>query len=192
MRRGVSARSGREEVMRVIICGAALGVVLLGTCAARAQDKIGPDTRFSPDGRPVRVVPIAPGGAPAPVPSAPPPDEPAPAQPAPAPIAKAPPAPAMSPERCSAAGMDYDAAKAVCRERPASAEPAALPEAPPAPAEPPAAWPAPSYSPPTWQPPRPTPAAPAGWPPPGYPAACPWPLPAGMVCTPDGARRARR
>jgi hypothetical protein len=37
--------------MRVIICGAALGAVLLGTCSARAQDKIGPDTRFSPDGR---------------------------------------------------------------------------------------------------------------------------------------------
>jgi hypothetical protein len=176
--------AGRGRLLLGI--GLALGVAT----AAVAQDKIGPDQRFSPDGRPVRVVPIAPGGTPAPVPASPPLEPPTPAAPQAPPIAKAPlPAPVMSAERCASAGMDFDAARAVCRERAPPMDPSAPLEAQEAPQEPRSAFPTPSYSPPAPRPPAPSPVAPSRWPPPGYPAACPWPLPKGWRCTPDGAVR---
>jgi hypothetical protein len=165
-----------------------VGLAVCVATAAVAQDKTGPD------GKPVRTIPITPGGKPAPVPASPPLDEPAAAKP----IAKAPsPPPVMSEERCADEEMDFDAAKGACRERAPSMDPSAPMEAEEEPAEPPSAGPDLSYPAPAALPPWSVPVVPSKLPPPGYPAACPWPLPKGLRCTPDGAipitgtRRAR-
>ena len=164
-----------------------LGVLLLALAmplSAGAQDKIGPDQRLTPDGKPVRTIPITPGGKPAPVPASPPPDEPA----APKPIAKAPSPPSiMSDERCADEEIDFDAAKGVCRERAPSVDPSMPTEAEEEPQEPPSAGPGLAYPAPAALPSWSAPMAPSKRPPPGYPAACPWPLPKGWRCTPDGA-----
>jgi hypothetical protein len=66
-------------------------------------------------------------------------------------------------------------------EAPAPVAPQSGLEAPPA-ALPPSFQPMPEAAPlPAVRPSR-------AMPPPGYPAACPWPLPRGTVCTPDGLR----
>jgi len=171
-----------------------LGNLILKDCQFQTSslDKIGPDARFSPPGKPVRMIPLTPTPAPDPTPAptpaptsdarhgswpggknwTPPHGEPEPffgklyggVSPAPTP------APSIV-DACRSAGLNYDTAHDRCLAPPP-------PPAAPIPVQVYRGGPIPPIYVPT-----PTPAMI----PPGYPAACPWPLPRGYRCTYDGA-----